>query len=90
MDKRLYKPGGNEARSSTSHTNCLCLPFFLFCFVEFFCELLLDESSLRFAFSSCRMNFPETQFQSCKNYGGKKNAKNEIKLGRGKNLQENL
>ncbi len=53
----------------------------LFCWV--FCELLFDESSLRFAFSSCSLNFPEAQFQSCKTME-KKIAKNETKLCRGK------
>ncbi len=72
--------------------NCLCLPFFLFCFVEFFCELLLDERSLVFVLHSppAAWTSQGPNFRAAKNYGEKRNAKNETKLGRGKNLQENL
>jgi hypothetical protein len=36
----------------------------LFCWVFLWTVAWWTKSSLRFAFSSCRMNFPETQFQS--------------------------
>jgi len=85
MEKRLYKPGGNEARSSSQTKLSLPAIFsLLFCWVFLWTVAWWTKSSLRFAFLPHEL--PRDPISELR----KKNAKNKPNWVEGKSTRKSL